>query len=1060
MPSFVAPNEILIWRQRLVFPSSIPRNIDWKRWVETYDLTGLFPAPGLSGFQVNGNTIAPIAWVINLPVSNDVQYVAWNVKWGWSMNQDTTTSGISTYKRTYLWTNREVWFVNGQMVQIIPSNWQRNFKDWHSCYWDNPVIATPSDVLFKNNILGWFSWFVNGPNTVTWWNIKSWASSAISFWAMKIDKNWVLWVYKPVWTAAISDHPIWTAMVVAPPYAWAWRSVDVRWSFSNGAVIIRNWDVNDSMGSPLLTYRANRFWSSLAWEWNWQLQELDNMMNFGWWRNVNLAWVVEPSTAVPTYSRFLTTRSEQNNNDNDHQIIINRQETSVATWHSYAWVKTDGTTPKDVWFRARSYTGQLVGTNAQRPLFDIDTGLWFAVTAVNTATTTVYTPSRNDVVIEVNLTTAWLLFTPHAAAWSPRRLYCLKITNTSAINNIIVQPLAWTIEWAATLTIRWNRKSHIWIYSNWTEWKTLMVDEWIRVQNTLFVDATYWNNITAQRESFDKPFSTMVAAEAAALAWDTIVIRPSTLGFWALWPTKNINFMAMPWVNINSWFLQVNDWIEVNFLWDADVTHPWINNMIRVWGTFRFNFNKVTNNWTVLVTNANQPILANMKVIWKIREGISTWWWQQLLFNFNVWWAWVVDIQNPYVDVEVSSLKNIWLINITNKCSWWTFIWKYDIADFRWTGNSKIFQIDASNGLNVNSNHTINIKWWHVYWSTSIWTTSALHLVQWMLSSSIWYFHADTYYWSNSFFADNWSIPWNEWIMWWNKHESIDKSLYAWYQSNVTWLSVTKWSVIKNNVIECITSWSPAAWWASVATPAVVFIVWQWMSYISTSKIHRSTQYWIWWVDNQAVAWVNNNYTWAEISFYWTKLSCNNTFWANWMLYTDEWVSANTHPDIIYNFYAWCVFDFVNTATPAWLVWNWADTTLTNTRIYFWDDVVTNRERSVSPTVDEVVWQNNPSKIITAWWTYTINYNETDLYYDLALLWNLTIIVWDPALYKNMEFDLKIISTSPTNNVIIDPVWAALIDWSPTFTVPQTNTKRTSVTIKSIWTQWVVKSIY
>ena len=578
-----------------------------------------------------------------------------------------------------------------------------------------------------------------------------------------------------------------------------------------------------------------------------------------------------------------------------------------------------------------------------------------------------------------------------------------------------------------------------------------------RVANTLFVDLNFGNNTYAVREFESRPFATVAAAVTASLPWDTIVLRSGTYAIWNITTVHNLNFQAEAGVVVVSWSLTVNSnntvtWTGWVYNWTAAT-----NEFFSVWDwTIYFDFESITTAWRRFVRNIAQTTLSP-KVYGRAKTLTNSALWVAADFaiTLSAWlWAWLTTIIDPIIDVEFGNVIWLWILYITNSIQSPYININFDRISFEWgIWNEKIFHIDWAPILNLINNASFYINGNYIKsWSNNS-SSNALFLINsnpiWNQSNSKWTINVWRYEWNVWLFLDN-NCANSEVHINGDYHYSSNRSLYVMYQANWTGAPVTKSSTLYNHTKVSEVNWTWVAWWASTTTPWAVFIVAQWASYICDSLENKSLQYIVWWVDNQSVPWINDNYTQTYIKFYWTKLLANNQLvWSNWLLHNDEWHWSNAHPKITYEFYSWCSFELLWNAVQliSWAAgWVW-----TISEVNFYDDYTTNIWFSYWASINKISYLNNHTTTIAAWWTYTVLDSDKDLYYDLATLWNLTLVLPDPAKFVNREINFKVTSTHASNTVTIDPAWAALIDGSATYVVPNTSTWMTNIVTKSNW---------
>lgn len=780
------------------------------------------------------------------------------------------------------------------------------------------------------------------------------------------------------------------------------------------------------------------------------------------WELANRSWfVTENMTSATPDTAAWTTFKNVLVNENGEFVVkstaawviteVYRQATApTSPVTGWLWVDTSS---GNGWQVLKQYNGtawtELDRLSIPTSPIAVDTTLWDAGTLI---------------IIDWN---SWLpinVTLPAASTMKWRRIEFYKYRGTSQIN--LVAPTATLINSYAGSSTTYafkNINPNYFMTIRSDGWNWIVDDDNIynRVANTLFVDLTYGNNTFAVREFESRPFSTVAAAVAASLPWDTIVLRSWVYAnIWTINLLQDINFYAEDWVTIQAWLITCNDNIKVNFMWHASWIRTWANTLFLVWSNVELNYELKygQSDWRNFVRNINQPIITNTKVIGSVWNINNTWWFETW-YNINNWWLWTVNVTNCYFEINVSNNINYGLFNMTNLSDSNTIVCNFNKSSHETASSAafKLVQIDAVNSLHVQTNNVIHINWkehlWLITASAASWVIRiAGQYARWTKL----YYNIDRYYGAQSILLEeNWFDF--EWYFEWQTAISTNRVLFFSQQGNSNHPSApNKSNTIYNNIIYCKVDSPWVSWWASSSTPWVIFIVWQWSSYICTSKVHESMQYLVWWVDNQAVAWVPNNYTATAVEFYWTRLYSNNQLaWATWLLHNDEWHWANAHPKITYNFYSGCSFTLLWNANQliSWAAWGaW-----TLSEVNFYDDYTTNIWFSYGASIDKISYLNNHTTTIAAWWTYTVLDSDKDLYYDLATLWNLTLVLPDPAKFVNREINFKVTSTHATNTVTIDPVWAALIEWATTRVVPNTSTARTSETIKSDWTSRRIK---
>jgi len=621
---------------------------------------------------------------------------------------------------------------------------------------------------------------------------------------------------------------------------------------------------------------------------------------------------------------------------------------------------------------------------------------------------------------------------------------------------------AWTfvnINWWSLTTYPFQNTSINYLVKVRSDWANWVIDDDnlnFRVDNTLFVDTTYWNNLYAAREFMNKPFATVAAAVAASQANDTIVLRNGSYAMWTITLPYNLNFQCDNWVTIASWVI-VCSWNRMSWVWwkvtwadlvtynsNADIYID-IDEFSQIWISPRALFQWAVNWW-----------ITNVRVVAKVKKASC-----DNPTSWSIIWAirWCI---NSYIDISVDDM--IWNFTVLRwAASWSVFtdnttinisLWRYETWSVIWTVYRWVEWIKNSK-LNFKIwyiAHPSYIWWWLwdlVYQSSLIWNYNNI------VSIEIWYAKVSRVITWLSSEWDNIYVSWNYhedfWSSWSMYYMEMSKTSYTWLNMPSTMICFVK----KSNDISTLNnttpwSWYWIAWW--------VFWLKNWSSLIINWWEHQSLNNSVIWSDNDN-PWTIQNIAQQSIKIYWSFLKRINTI-------------ANTYPAIWWS-YPWIIFHDCwnpvhnNSMTLDLLSWSrfqnnwddwllrWIDNVSSNVVVNIHDNISTNN-LTLWVNADLVNYLYQPTKVITASWTYTVLDSDSDLYYNLTL-GNMTLVLPDPTKFINREIQLKITALHATNTVTIDVVGSSLIDNALTYIVPWTNTKLVNIVFKSQNWAWRIK---
>jgi hypothetical protein len=579
--------------------------------------------------------------------------------------------------------------------------------------------------------------------------------------------------------------------------------------------------------------------------------------------------------------------------------------------------------------------------------------------------------------------------------------------------------------------------------ASWVATITTIVEEY--VDNTLYVDLTYWNNATGLRERADRPFSTVAAAVTASISWDTIVLRNGSYAIGTITLPHSLNFQCDEWVSITTislivWAFNVNrQWW--NILKSTNITPFVLNTWANV--SCRCNNIVMTSTWVnfVWLNNGNTGSQFYLEFNTVDTTACTTWW---VVWMWDASWSTVIikwKRRNWFTWFVVNAA---WATASNNKFTW-------DIDHIESTTARELFRFNWNEWNNI-----INIKWKYL---SFLWNIACVRTPFWAYWNKI-YFDFERSIFTNIAIRLWWE--WNEAFVSWKEAEAIQSPLYVVDSPGtinaVTWTSRTNiitcdvqkvWQSLNTSDTNWLWYWYPNAWCFAIN-------MW-WTLNIRCIEAYALKNEVIW-VDS---AWIVPHLNKSIINIYGTKISRlwkDAWLWEDWVIHIDSW-SAN-HPDYEVNFYNWVV---VENYWDNFIIWrtNWAPST-TQVKINKYDNVVTIWSWWLwLQDCNYIQWETvnylyQPTKTITAPWTYTVLDNENDLYYDLTL-GNMTLVLPDPAKFVNREIQIKVTALHPTNLITIDPVWAALIDWAATYVIPWTSTKLVNIVFKSQNWAWRIK---
>ena len=657
---------------------------------------------------------------------------------------------------------------------------------------------------------------------------------------------------------------------------------------------------------------------------------------------------------------------------------------------------------------------------------------------------------------------SWLPITatlPAPSAAKGRKIEVYKYRWASAVT--IATP-SWTIVnqywlWALTYNFKnTNPNYFMTIRSDGFNW---IVDDdniYNRVANTLYVDLNFGNNTYAAREFESRPFLTVAGAVAASQPWDTIVLRNGNYAMWALILPHSLNFVAESWANRASWELWVPAWATVSYNWWTLHRSSWNSNL------FVPRWDNVTITWYVEEWSADGISLYNLSF-----TTAYTW----LNLTFSVWtMKWV---GTTWVQFYLS--RNASATTLTNCVMRYKGKYMEKNAWFRcWDAIDTLIEIqcDEYNWLNVWTNMWLWIRprnvstrssliyKWNKYYSNNI-TQPCFNIL------------AESYNFDMYFDVKEFKAFTNILTVWAAANANIycdgdywsTKDLYAATNlqqslSNPSWTTVPLklyFNATEAEVISVASKPTLAWYWIS---GNVIWLT-RWANAIITSKVLRSSKNEVIWIDHSSPQATENIAQWI-VDIYWTrieKLWRDVWAWYDWVIVIDPGSATAPAVDIpnsIIRFHNWAVL--LNLWDDYWISQIAVNPTGAEWEIIYYDNVVTESASwtsLVNKNLLKETYAYAPTKTITASGTYTVTDYENDLYYDLTL-GSLTLVLPDPTKFINREISIKATWLHATNTITIDPVWAALIDGSATYVVPNTSTIRTNVVVKSDGTwRWI-----
>lgn len=569
----------------------------------------------------------------------------------------------------------------------------------------------------------------------------------------------------------------------------------------------------------------------------------------------------------------------------------------------------------------------------------------------------------------------------------------------------------------------------------------------LQYDNTLFVDLGYGNNTTGLRERFDRPFATVAAAVTASLPWDTIVLRNGNYAMWALVLPHSLNFIAESWANWASWQINVPSWATVSYNW--------------------WTLNRVWSNWNLFL-----PLWDNITITWYVERWVADWLsiynlqtvtaYNWLSLYFSIWTL----LETSGTAVQYYLSKNAWATTLTN-CDiyykWHRMEWN---EWFRWLLVDSQLQIncDIYNWINwwfnawillqqVTSTTRSRIIYnWDIY-ETNNWSAATQPVIT-VLGESYWY----------DMYINIKKLVWTTLLV--QAASSINANIYCNgdYRST-TWYNIVNaqqsflnpsaatlplklfFNVHTAENLQTVTKPTVAWYWTN---GTVLWLIY-WANAVVTSKVLRSLKNEVIWIDHSIQSAPDVFPTVLDI--FWTRLEKlwrDVWAWCDWVIYNDHWNIAGTPPKATVRLYNWV--SLLNLWDNVWFKQINSGATWPQFSLEYYDNVTTNN--LINSNVLEEIYMYQPTNTISASWTYTVLDYENDLYYDLTL-GSLTLVLPDPTKFINRELSIKVTWLHATNTITIDPVWAALIDGSATFTFGAiTNLPNYTIKSNGTW-RWI-----